>query len=329
MEPLVSVIIPAYNAEQYIEKCLRSFMSQTHTNLEIIVINDGSQDGTVAVLARLAASDPRIQIITQKNHGVSYARNTGLKAANGEYITFADADDYVDEQYVEALLKGIRREDADVSCCGFVLHRPDREITFFEGEAQRIWGQEEALECLITGDLIEPGVWGKMFRKEVLTDVLFNTSIKYNEDFLFGLETFHNSKKVAFVGGAYYHYILHENSATTNAPALKRARDMMAVSEIAVHICSDGRIGELLLKRKNMGYLDNYNSLLYSEEAGTDKLKKEIRNKILTNKQYFRSVRMTKREMFFYYGIVLCPGIYEYVFRGLKQILPDRRTFKI
>lgn len=328
MEPLVSVIIPAYNAEHYIEKCLTSFLSQTHKNLEIIVINDGSQDNTAIILAHYAAHDSRIQIITQDNHGVSYARNAGLKAANGEYITFADADDYVDETYTETLLRNICQENADIACCGIILHRPDKEILLCNRQ-HLLWNQHEALEQLLTSGTIEPSVWAKMFRKTILNNVLFNTSIRYNEDFLFDVEAFSNSEKIVFSGNPLYHYILHENSATTNAPVLKRAQDMMAVAEAAVNIPQDDQIRKLLLHRKYIGYLENFNSLLYSHELGADELKQEIRSKVLANKQYYRSIRMTKRELFFYSGITLCPRFYKYVFLCLKRILPDRRTFKI
>lgn len=329
MTELVSVIIPVYNCERYIRANVESLVRQSYRNTEFVFVDDGSTDQSPEILREYARKDERIRVIRQENQGVSAARNTGLKAAQGEFITFADADDYADERYVEALLEGICRENADISCCGFVLHRPDREIAFYEGKALQIWDQEEALVRLITGDLMEPGVWGKMFRKKVLSGVSFHASVKYNEDFLFDLEVFHNSEKIVFVGGAHYHYILHENSATTNAPVLKRAGDMMAVSEAAVNIPFDGRVRELLLRRKNMGYLDNYNSLLYSREPGVDMLKWEIRDKILSQKAYYSSVQMTKREMFFYYGIVLCPGIYGCVFRTLKRILPDRRTFRL
>lgn len=329
MTDLVSIIVPVYNCEQYIRKNVESLVRQSYRNIEIVFVDDGSTDQSAAILREYAQGDSRIKIIHQDNHGVSFARNTGLKAAEGSYITFADSDDYVNEGYVQLLLEGIRKADADISCCGFVLHRPDKEISFFEKEQAQAWDRTEALERLITGNLLEPGVWAKMFRADVLRDVRFDTSIKYNEDFLFDMEAFHNSEKVAFVGGACYHYILHENSATTNAPVLKRARDMMAVAEAAVRIPFEDSVMTLLLRRKNIGYLDNYNSLLYSSDGAAEKLKREIRAKILAERPYYRSIRMTKRELFFYYGITLCPGIYAHVFRGLKRILPDRRTFRI
>lgn len=329
MTELVSIIVPAYNYNQYIQENIESILCQSHKNFEVIYIDDGSTDNSVEILRAYAGKDDRIRIIQQENHGVSYARNTGLKAARGAYITFADSDDYIDPRYVEVLLNSMKEADADISCCGLVLHRPDRTIPLHGDKKTEVWSNEEALVRLITGKSVEPSVWAKMFRREVLEGVYFNTSIKYNEDYLFDLCAFLNSKKTVFCGVPLYHYVLHENSATTKGAVLRSARDIVAVSEMALTMPFSEKVIDILQRKRHMGYFDSYNSLLYGKGAEFDSLKKEIRDKVVAEKQYYRTIALTKREKFFYLGITYCPGIYEYVFRGLKKITPDRRTFKI
>lgn len=329
MTELVSIVIPVYNCERYIQKNVESIIGQSYQNLEIIYVDDGSTDASVGILRAYAENDARIIIIQQKNQGVSAARNMGLKVATGAYISFVDADDYVDSRYIETLLHCLNKESADVSCCGLVLHRPDKDIPLHDAEVVYVWNQQEAVEHLLIGDLLEPSVWGKMFCREVLLNVKFHTDIKYSEDYLFNLEVFQNCKKAASCGNAYYHYVLHENSATTNASILKRAEDMIHVAEAAADMQFEANISLLLQKRKYIGYLTAYNSLLYSNGNEVEALKQKIRKRIKANKKDYRRIDLTKRELFFYYGISYYPHLYEWVFRGIKQILPDRRTFKI
>ena len=329
MADLVSIIIPVYNCEKYLRRNLESIVAQTYENLEIIYVDDGSSDKSADIIQSFMEKDRRIKLIQQTNHGVSYARNAGLKAATGTLITFSDADDYVDERYVETMATAIEEEQADIACCGFVLHRPDMDIPFHDNGEKLIWNDIEAQKQLFSGELLEPGVWAKMFRREIVEGIFFNVDVKYSEDYLWALEAFCRCKKAVFRAEANYHYVLHPNSATTNAPILKRSRDMMYVAETAVTMPFTEEITALLEKKRLIGYLENYNSLLYGKGGDVKILKKEIRRKILNEKKTYGQLGMTKREQFFYYGIKLCPGIYRWLFRGMKRILPDRRTFRI
>lgn len=329
MEELVSIIIPVYNCEKYLRENVESVIEQSHRNLEVIYVDDGSTDQSASILRSYAEKDPRIVIVPQENQGVSSARNTGLQRAKGEYIAFVDADDYIDSRYVEGLLRSMRDTDADISCCGLVLHRPDKEILLHDAKECCVWNRTEALEHLVTGKMMEPGVVAKMFRREVLRGVSFEPSIRYNEDYLFDLRAFCNSDKVVFCGGIYYYYILHRSSATTSAPLLGQIEDVTRVAEIAMELPVEETITALLKRRKYIGYLTAYNSLLYESGEKIETMKRELRGKIVGNKAYYRSVGLTKREYFFYCGISVCPGLYKYIFRGLKRILPDRRIFKI
>lgn len=329
MEELVSIIVPVYNSAKYIKKNIESILKQQYKNLEIIYIDDGSVDESYDILNKYANLDERIKLIKQNNHGVSFARNVGLNAAQGEFIVFIDSDDFIEECYVKALLQCIKKEHADIVCCTYMLHRPDKDVSFGKTEKQYIWNQKEGLEHLITGNLIEPGVCAKMFVRSILLDISFKTDVKYNEDYLFNLQVFANAQKIIYYDSAQYHYVLHENSATTSAPLLKSAQDMVLVSEIASSMKWDKKIEDALKRRRCLGYVSNYNFLLYGKGKDIEHFKDFLREKILKNKDYYKKGNVGNKNYFFYLGISYFPKVYKQIYLLLKHIMPDRRTFKI
>ena len=117
MKPLISVIVPAYNVEPYIEKCVKSIINQDYPNLEIILVNDGSKDKTGELCDKLKETDDRIQVIHQNNRGLSAARNSGLDLAHGEWIAFLDSDDWIEPEMYSTLIKIAVKEDAEIASC--------------------------------------------------------------------------------------------------------------------------------------------------------------------------------------------------------------------
>ena len=328
MAELISVIIPVYNTEKYLEKNIESAVNQSYADLELLYIDDGSTDSSPEILAAWAQKDPRIRVIPQKNQGVSAARNTGLRAAKGGYITFLDADDYLDKDYVQALWEQIA-EDVDITCCGYMLHRPDAEIPIHDSGELFCWNQQDALVQLLEGSRLDPGVCAKLYRAEILKDLGFVPGLRYTEDYLFNLQVFGKCRKVSSWEKAYYHYILHSNSATTGAPVVKRGRDVVFVAETAAQMPFDSPVREMLQQKMYLGYLSAYNSLLYSKGEEVSALKKELRGKIRKNRTAYRKISMGPKLLFYYWGIRFCPGIYPFVYRAVKRLLPDRRTFRI
>lgn len=328
MAELISVIIPVYNTEKYLEKNIESAVNQSYADLELLYIDDGSTDSSPEILAAWAQKDPRIRVIPQKNQGVSAARNTGLREAKGTYITFLDADDYLDKDYVQALWEQMA-EDVDITCCGYMLHRPDAEIPIHESGGIFCWNQQDALVQLLEGSRLDPGVWGKLYRAETLKSLEFVPGLRYNEDYLLNLQAFAKCRKVSSREKAYYHYILHSNSATTGAPVVKRERDVVFVAETAAQMPFDSPVREMLQQKMYLGYLSAYNSLLYSSGEEVTVLKKELRGKILENRVAYREIPMGPKLLFYYWGIRYCPGVYPFAYRTVKRLLPDRRVFRI
>ena len=128
MNELVSVIVPVYNTENKLKKCINSVTNSSYTNLEIIIVDDGSEEKTALLCNQLKQQDKRIKVIHQKNKGVSCARNKGIDIAKGEYITFVDADDYIDEKMIKVLLTNLRKYDADISMCKYNEIYRDKKI---------------------------------------------------------------------------------------------------------------------------------------------------------------------------------------------------------
>ena len=185
MDKLVSIIIPVYNLENYIENCLNSLVNQTYRNLEFLVIDDGSKDRSGEIIKSMAEKDSRIVYIRQENAGVSAARNNGLDRAKGDYIMFADGDDYMHFQAVEILLECITQKK-----CGFVfasaLNTPKldeamKKITDYTCEKS----DTAFLFGHIDGNQLGRAIWGKIYSKDCLDGIRFPTDVTHGEDFYF------------------------------------------------------------------------------------------------------------------------------------------------
>ena len=212
---LISVIVPVYNLENYIERCLASIQSQTYSNIEIIVVDDGSIDSSWNVINRIAKEDNRIIPIHKENGGVSSARMLGLANANGEWIGFVDGDDEIEEDMYEVLINNAFEYDADISHCGYKMIFNDGRITsFYDTKVKKIQDNTTGVIDLLEGDLIEPGLWNKLYKKSLFEDIELDTNIKINEDLLLNYYLFKNSQLSIFEDLTKYHYLIRDNSAS-------------------------------------------------------------------------------------------------------------------
>lgn len=209
---LVSIILPVYNVEKYFEKCINSIMRQTHKNIEIILIDDGSKDSSGVMADNFAQKDKRIKVIHKQNEGVSSARNTGIDISTGEYICFADADDYVAEDYVEYLLNLAYDNNADMAIV------PTHFTTFHQEQVPKevmnkidIYTPQEAIEKLLYYQ-IPIGVYCKIFKRSFLGNNLrFIPEIFIGEGFNFGACTLQRANKIA-VGYKRIYFYRRDNS---------------------------------------------------------------------------------------------------------------------
>lgn len=227
-EKLVSVIIPAYNIEDYIGRCLDSVISQTYKNLEIIVVDDGSGDCTAKILDDYKEKDCRIKVIHKKNSGVSSARNKGLDIASGDYIGFVDGDDLVDVNLYETLVKLIE-EGADIAHCGYQMVFPNRVDYYYNTGKKKIQTTKEGLKDLLSGEMIEPALYNKLYRKELFNNIRLNENLKINEDLEINYKLFKKSKKSIYYDLPLYSYMIRKNSATSSNTIIRKNEDSFNV----------------------------------------------------------------------------------------------------
>lgn len=210
---LISVIIPVYNVELYLERCLDSICGNTYEKLEIICVNDGSTDSSLKILQQYAERDDRIIIIDQLNGGICSARNTGLNIAKGEYIAFVDSDDWVHKNFFEFQLRAIKDYNADLTVCDYV--RTDDE-SIFSIEEPLYCVQEISIKEKMCDNRTKNYIWNTLFRKEVIGSLRFNERSQI-EDSLFNIQIIiaHSKLKIVKVEAILYAYFIREGSLVT------------------------------------------------------------------------------------------------------------------
>lgn len=212
-KPLASIVVPAYNVGAYIGECIEALLAQTFKNIEIIIIDDGSTDGTTGVAIRYAAVDARIRFVRGANGGVSSARNIAIGMCQGEYILFVDADDVVAADFVETLITLFETTDCECAACGVANFFDDREPAFTSGEVT-IYRDSTVQFCMLD----KPGgfLCNKAFRASLVfeNDLKLREDIAQSEDMLFLLDYFALCNCVAYVDGMKYGYRQRKGSAT-------------------------------------------------------------------------------------------------------------------
>lgn len=209
-KPLVSLIIPVYNVEAYLRECLDSVINQSYSNLEIIIVNDGSTDGSLNVCEEYAAKDERIRVISQKNGGLSSARNTGLDSAKGLYIGFIDSDDSVHTTFVECLMDAISESKSRIAVCDF---SSDIKQLANMDNGKVILSSNEAVSGLLDDYGYKCFAWNKLYQKELFTDERFPVG-KIYEDIKIMYRLFARVSTIAYVKQPLYYYRQRSNSIT-------------------------------------------------------------------------------------------------------------------
>lgn len=205
---MVSIIVPIYNTEQYLRACLESIRAQTYSDIEIIMIDDGSTDSSKNVANSYAEKDNRFRLYSQENRGVSAARNYGLGLARGEYILFIDSDDWLEAQMIEKLVDQMIEYSVDISCCQY-----DR-YSHFSGEVTESWNKDVAIRNFLMHKQINGSLVNKLFKSELINEKRLDESIKYGEDALFLWKVLLEVSSIAVSPEVLYHVTLHNDSAS-------------------------------------------------------------------------------------------------------------------
>ena len=300
MEPKISIIVPVYNVEQYLERCVESILKQTINNFELILINDGSSDNSGQLCDELSRKDARIRVLHIPNGGVSNARNLGIQSSRGEWISFIDSDDFVTEEYLEILLQPVETDETIGFSIGKLHHIQNGVVTPFQKTTceVNVWDTEQTLKELLTTEKTSFFPVAKLFRKSLIQDHKFNSQYHLAEDALFLTELLLQTKcKTVFIDKAIYFYDHREGSATTSVN--QYVFDTVTVYQKIIHMVKNEfpRLQPELNNREYWSYITVYDKLIFADNKQFAVKEKEYRKWILKHKieimedQYFTKFR--------------------------------------
>ena len=246
---LISVIVPVYNVEPYIAECIESIQNQTHKNLEIILVDDGSKDISGDICDQYAAYDERIKVIHQENGGISAARNAGLEVAKGDYIAFVDSDDYIAPNMYEDMLRILKENNLDILECTAFRDKGGEIIEGCNDGSLEIFNRDEALKMAMYDCFV--AVWSQLYKRSAIDDVRFPIGRKF-EDTAVSYRFIANTKRVGHINRCYYYYRLNPNSTTQTSFDAKSRWDFVLGYEERLRYAIDHQLP----------YVDDCNSLL-------------------------------------------------------------------
>lgn len=235
MENKISIIIPAYNVGSRLADTLDSVLSQTYTNIEVIIVNDGSTDNTAELAEHFRSIDSRVVVIHKENGGVTSARLRGVREASGDWIGFVDGDDLLEPDMYERLLSNALECNADISHCGYRMVFPNGRVDYYYNTGRMIQQDHvTGINDLLSGRFVEPGLWNKLYRRTLFSgiDTQMDLTIRINEDLLMNYYLFKAAELSVYEDFCPYHYVLRQGSAATSAFNIHKLRDPLTVTRI-------------------------------------------------------------------------------------------------
>lgn len=316
---LVSVIVPMYNVEKYIRKCLESILQQTYSNLEVICVNDASPDQCVAICTEAAHEDKRIKLIEkQRNEGLAAARNAGLMAARGNYIMFVDSDDWITKNMIEILVREQKKSNADIVQCGYVKIKNELlDIESATAQSRDVITGRDAIMRMYATPNIHPDieftiVCNKLYTKEILCGISF-TKGKLFEDQFFTYRCFECSKKVALIPQKLYCYRDNANGITRSKYNIRFQDELDAHLEQIQHFRKkDKELYYIILKKLIPLCLYHFLQARHYETAAAKKKARQICKKMAP--QYLKNPIVDKKDKRGLVLFLLSSEIYYYFY---------------
>lgn len=313
---LISIIVPVFNLENELPRCLDSILAQSYSNIEIIIVDDGSSDSSADIMRRYAEKEPRIKPVFQENGGVTSARLHGVREASGQWIGFVDGDDEIEPDMYERLLKNATTYHADISHCGYQMCFSDGRIHYFHNTG--LLTQQDkitALKELLSGSRIEPGLWNKLFHKTLFHSLLHGEAvpldIKINEDLLMNYRLFSAAEQTVFEDWCPYRYIVRSSSASRAKLNPHKIYDPIRVKEI---ILEDAPVEIFIDAQK--AFLNtcvySYCGLLEENNADIYYAKQVLRSKLQRNKTWIKCLPV--RSQLLAYLILYMPHLLRFIY---------------
>lgn len=301
----VSIIVPIYNVEKYLERCIKSILSQTYTNIEVLLVNDGSKDQSEAICTKYESIDSRINYYKKVNGGLSSARNYGIERATGNYYLFIDSDDYIDKTMVETLIKAARQYNADIVECNY-YEVINGKVHIFKHSKNKVYSSKEAISSLIYNDGITPTAWNKLYSNRVFSTLRYSEGI-YHEDEEIIIKLLSKANKIVEIGQPLYFYIKRDGSIINSKFNIKHL-DIIKIMEDRINFLMkmefDLDIVELAESRLSNIYNEMYGKLCASDDTTFVNKKSELNNKRKMQIKKVMSSTISKKKkvksLFFY-----------------------------
>ena len=220
-QPLISVIVPIYNVEEYLDRCVESIVNQTYKNLEIILVDDGSPDNCPQMCDNWAEKDSRIKAVHKENGGLSDARNAGMPFATGEIISFIDSDDWIELNMFETMLNRMIEDDSDIVSCGVKWVEEDGSLIRDVTSENEVLDNKTAMKELLNDSKLKQHVWNKIYKYDMIKNIPFEKG-KYHEDVFWSYQIVGIAKKVSIIKESFYNYVQRSNSIMGEGFSVKR-----------------------------------------------------------------------------------------------------------
>lgn len=322
MADKISVIVPVYNVEAYLERCVESILHQTYTNFELILINDGSTDSSGQICDHLASQHENVKVYHLENAGVSNARNKGIKLATGAWITFIDSDDFVTKDYLEILIGAVDDEESVGFTIAPLHHIKNGIVTDLPPHSGRkeIWSTEETMKELLMTTRTSFFPVAKLFKRDLLADEKFNTSYHLAEDALFLTELLLKTRcSSVFIDKPIYYYDHREGSATTSVN-----QHVFDTIEVYKHIIAKvsqafPNLKPELKNRECWSYITVYDKIIFTSSEQYQKEKAELRTWIVQHRhEIWKDAYFTTFRKIAVLSLVFSPWIYKKIV-GLRN----------
>ncbi len=324
---LISIIVPVYNVAPYLERCVHSIRNQSYSNIEIILVDNGSTDGSSELVDSLASEDSRIVPVHEASQGVTHARLTGVSCANGEWIGFVDSDDMIEPDMFERLLKNAEQYNAQISHCGYQMVFDDGRVRYFYNTGRLVQQDKlTGLKDLLAGSFVEPGLCNKLFHKTLFHSLLrgdmIDLSIKNNEDLLMNFILFSNAEQSIYEDFCPYHYIVRQSSASRRELNANKIYDPIKVKKCIVELAPMELKSEA--KSAYLGTcIDSYSALACERDTRFQKDRKAVRKLILDKKadvQLLDSRRQVLVKL-----ITYAPHLYSLLYRFYSKHFQEKK----
>lgn len=331
MNQKISVIVPVYNVKDYLEACVKSIVSQTYQNLEIILVDDGATDGCSELCDEIAKTDERIMVVHKENGGLSDARNAGMDVATGDYIGFVDSDDAIEPDMFELLINNLLNYNADISCCRYtrVWEDGQEENVGDDGEI-RVYNGLDALKEYIYGKTMDPFVWNKLYKSELINHPngekrRFIKGV-LGEDNPFNIEMLKTVNKVVLAEESKYRYLQKRPGAITNSAVSQKKIDSVYFWDGVRKDC-EANYPELVpyaLRRQALFYIGLYN--MVSNQKSYESEKKTVRNFLKEQNSNIQKSDICERVLkLSSILIVYAPWLYNIAMKLYKKVIGEAK----